>query len=271
MIKWSLISPVNSEGTLNKCLLQSPDIAAVSEVFFQKNYPTAASAYNNAIDRTTADLMIFVHQDVYFPPGWLKALENSLAALSLADPNWGVLGVWGRQTNGSPAGHLYWNPVGVGGRPFEGFIEVETLDEVVLIMRKSAGLRFDEAVPGFHMYGPDICLEARRRGMRCYAIPAFCVHNNNEYGMLPLDFWRGYLTLRKKWKTRLPVQTTCTKITYWCWPMVRWNLSRAFNLITRRDKPPVRRTADPVSLYRTLAESNQVLQKCESVSQTAKS
>ena len=129
---------------------------------------------------------------------------------------------------------------------------MESLDEVVLILRKSSGLRFDPHLAGFHMYGADICLEARRQGRKCYAIAAFCVHNTNQYGMLPFQFWRAYLAMRRKWKAELPIRTTCTEITRWCWPMIRWNVVRAINLATGRDKPPAKRVSDPAPLYREL-------------------
>jgi len=102
------------------------------------------------------------------------------------------------------------------------------------------------------MYGADICLEARRRGMKCYAIAPFCVHNTSQYGMLPLAFWKAYLMMRRKWKAELPIQTTCTEITRWSWPMLRWNVVRAINLATGRDKPPTKRVDNPGQLYREL-------------------
>src|SRR5208283_928447 len=168
------------------------------------------------------------------------------------DPNWGVLGVWGVGNDGAAAGYLHWTGVeGTAGRRFDGGIEVETLDEVLLIVRRSSGLSFDDSLRGFHMYGADICLEAGRRGMKCYAISAFCIHNTDDYKMLPLQFWKAYLFMRSKWKSQLPVKTTCTQITKWCWPMVRWNIVRAINLALRREKPK-KRVPAPNLLYEDL-------------------
>lgn len=144
------------------------------------------------------------------------------------------------------------------GQPIDGGVEVETLDEVLLVVRKSSGLRFDQGLGGFHMYGADICLEARRRARKCYAIAAFCVHNTNQYGMLPWQFWKGYLQLRRKWKAQLPIRTSCTEVTYWCWPMLRWNIVRGINLATGRDKPPTKRAQDPSRLYLQLIQSGAI-------------
>lgn len=247
---WSVIASVNDEAVLKNCLLNSPDIRFASEVMLQRGYASAAAAYNAAIAKAKTDLLIFVHQDVYLPEGWMAAVQNTIEIISRADPDWGVLGMWGTRPSGGRAGFVYDGAWGqVLGNQFEGGLEVDSLDEMVLILRKSAGLCFDPHIPGFHMYGADICLEARRRGKKCYAIAAFCIHNTNQYRMLPWQFWKGYLAMRRKWKAQLPLKTTCTDVTYWCWPMVRWNLVRAINLATGRDKSPTKRVEDPGKLH----------------------
>jgi hypothetical protein len=258
-MNWGLISAVNSEEVVKNCLLNSPGIQTGTEVLLQRGFVSAAAAYNAAIDKAESDLLVFVHQDVYLPEGWLTMVQNAVDVVSKTDPDWGVLGCWGIRPSGESAGFVYdgaWR--NVLGQRFDGGLEVETLDEVVLIFRKSSGLRFDPQLAGFHMYGADICLEARHRGTKCYAIAAFCVHNTNQYGMLPWQFWKGYLQLRRKWKAQLPIRTSCTEITYWCWPVVRWNLVRAINLATGRDKPPTQRDQDPSRLYLQLIQSGAI-------------
>jgi GT2 family glycosyltransferase len=100
------------------------------------------------------------------------------------------------------------------------------------------------------MYGTDICMEAARRGRKSYAIPAFCIHNTNGYSMLPWEFWRGYLYMRRKWRQQLPVLTPCAEITRWGLPAMWWNVDRLANLILRRHRPG-KRVWDPGVLYRT--------------------
>ena len=60
------------------------------EILVQQAFPSAAKAFNDAIDRTKNDLMIFAHQDVVFPEYWLDDLENALGYLADEDPLWGV-------------------------------------------------------------------------------------------------------------------------------------------------------------------------------------
>jgi hypothetical protein len=255
---WTIIAAVNDEQILKSCLLRSPDVACAAEVILQRGYISAAQAYNRGLEKAQTDLVILAHQDVYFPDGWIDSLRRTLDLLSVTSPHWGVLGIWGGIPEGPP-GYMYWTGVdGVAGEPFSGVREVRSLDEVVLILRRSSGLRFDERLSGFHMYGTDICLEALRRGRKSYVFSAFCIHNTSVYNMLPLDFWRGYLFVRRKWKSELPINTPCIDITWSCWPMVRWNVVRAANILLGRHKAG-KRHSDPASIYQDLARRGLVV------------
>jgi hypothetical protein len=252
---WTVISVTNNEDVLKSCLLNSPDLAEASEVILQKGYRSAAVAYNSAIDKAKTDLLVFVHQDVYLPRGWAASLRRALDLLSEKDPNWGIAGIYGvNKSWDDGTGFLYCADYGRLGHSFEDPHEVRSLDEVVLIMRKSSNLRFDERLPGFHMYGIDICLEARQRGMKSYAISAFCVHNTNGYWMMPLQFWRCYLYMRKKWRSQLPVPTPCTEITFWCWPIIHWNIARVASIARGRYRKETR-FADPSQVFQELTSS----------------
>ncbi len=253
----TIIAAVNNDQVLNSCLLSSPDLKSGIELLLLRGHTSAASAYNAGICQAKGEYLVFIHQDVYLAEGWVERLRAALEHLSSKDPNWGVLGVWGINPAGQGVGYLYCTAIGRQlGEAFAGCKEVRSLDEVLLITRKSSGLQFDESVGGFHMYGTDICLEAARRGMRSYAISAFCIHNSNGYGMLPWDFWRACLQMRTKWRAVLPVITPCAEITNWCVPMIRWNIVQGLNVLLGRHKPG-RRLPDPAQLHRQLLASRQ--------------
>lgn len=246
---WSVISAVNDLQVLNRCLLRSPDLRLASEVILQTGHDSAADAYNSAIRNAKAEILVFVHQDVYLPEGWIRAVQRAMDILAHHDPDWAVLGVWGVTNDGEYAGHVYWQ--GVAGEQFEGGIDVATLDEVVLIVRRASGLTFDPLLRGFHMYGADICLQAKQRGMRSYAISAFCIHNAYGYAMFPLAFWKAYFFMRSKWKSWLPIKTTCIEITPWCWPMIKWNIIRTVELALGR-RMMIPRIPDPARFHQEL-------------------
>jgi hypothetical protein len=257
---WTLISAVNNREVLETCLLASPGIRSASDVILEKGHTSAAVAYNAGLAKAGTDLVVFTHQDIYLPDTWPADVQRAIEMLEKTDANWGILGAWGpRCLAVGGAGFIYdggW--ARVLGKPFEGGIEVETLDEAVLILRKSSGVKFDLRIPGFHMYGADVCTQARVQFKRCYAIAAFCIHNTSQYRILPWQFWKAYLAMRNKWRCQLPIRTSCIEITRWCWPMVRWNVVRTINLATGRDAPPLKRLQDPSCLYRDLISSGRI-------------
>lgn len=215
--------------------MASPDSTAIREVLTQRGFSSAAAAYNDALARCHGEVAILLHQDVYLPPGWLHQFQSQLAALENRDPDWGVVGLYGVDRGGQHRGHVYCTgQMSQLGGNFNAPIEVASLDELLLVVRPASGLRFDESIRGYHMYGTDICLEAIRRGKKAYVLDAPCLHNTNPYQILPWDFWRAYLQMRRKWWRELPVHTTCTSITRLCLPMLRDNLIRRLNRLLRR-------------------------------------
>ena len=64
---------------------------------------------------------------------------------------------------------------------------------------------------GFHFYGADLCLEARRRGLAVAALDAICFHHSRGIG-LPPDFWPSAEAFKAKWAHQLPIATPCVYI-----------------------------------------------------------
>jgi len=255
----TIIAAVNNDEVLNSCLKGSPDLKSGDvEVLAMRGHPSAASAYNAGIDSAKGEYLVFVHQDVYLAEGWISKFIETLKFLNQHDPNWGVLGMWGVTPTGEGVGYLYCTAgIRLLGESFAGCKQVRSLDEVLLVVRKSSGLRFDEKIGGFHMYGTDICLEAEHRGMKSYAFSAFGIHNSNGYGMLPWSFWRNFFQVRRKWNAALPVLAPCAEITKWCVPVLRWNVIQAANIILGRHKVG-KRIPDPDRLYRDLVGAGKV-------------
>ena len=260
MTKYAVIAASHNEEILRSSLLASPDLAARAEVSVQRGASSAGTAYNRGIQATQSKVMIFLHQDVYLPAGWFDKVDAALAWLGKHDPNWGLAGAFGTEPDGTGQGRIYSTGLQrVLGEEFTGGREVETLDEVVLILRRSSGLKFDEQLPGFHMYGADICLQAAERGMRSYAISACCVHNTNGIGMLPRAYWKCYELLRRKWRKRLPVSTPCMPITKWGGPALRYLVKRPITLALGGQRPG-RRVANPARVWQELAVTGKVSQ-----------
>jgi hypothetical protein len=250
---WSLIVAVKDKVVLKNTLLRSPAIDSRCQVITKLDYSSAAKAYNDGTSEANNETLVFVHTDVYLPEGWLNALARSLNILARIDPHWGVLGVCGISKTGDMAGHVYsTGSRTMFGEPFEGLVEAISLDELLLVTRRSASLRFDEHLPGFHLYGTDICQEASRRGMKSYIMSAFCIHNSNGVRSLPFSFWRAYFYLRRKWWSELPVRTCCTELTKGYWLFIRSLRTHIRQLILPTKVGT--RCSDPEKLYRDLLE-----------------
>lgn len=198
------------------------------QILVQRDYISAAKAYNEAIDQAGYDLMVFAHHDMVFPELWLSQLERTLEYFEDKDPRWGVLGCYGTTHDGHGIGCIYSPGFGVIGRPLSQPESVQTLDEIVLILRKSSGLRFDDRLPHFHLYGADICLSAAKMGMKSYAISAFCIHNPRHYRVLPKEFYDCCRQIKRLWKDQLPIKTTCVTITRFNRLIYRRRLAEAY-------------------------------------------
>ncbi len=222
-LRWSLVAAVNDDQVLNSTLLVSPAVDSNCEIIVRRGYSCAGAAYNSGLREAHNEIVVFAHQDVYLPATWLRDLAEALHTLEAAGSEWGVLGCFGATRETPPRLHGYCFSTGlrrVLGKPFQTLAPAQTLDELLLVVRRSSGLCFDEQLPGFHLYGADICLQAAANGLENFIIPAFCIHNANGIVRLPREFWRAYFYLRRKWKAALPVTTCCTTITAACMPIV---------------------------------------------------
>jgi hypothetical protein len=248
----TFVAAVNDRGVLRENLLASPCLASPHphEIMVQEGFASAGKAYNDAMDRSHNDLMIFAHQDVIFPENWLQQLEISLAFLEDTDPGWGVLGCYGETQEEGGRGWVFQPNLGLVGSHLDRPLPIQTLDEIVLILRKSSGLRFDEELPYFHLYGTDICLRARQAGRTSYAIPAFCIHNTNQGFFLPREFYRNYWQIRKTWRSELPIQSPCMRITRLNLDLYKRKLQEAYSRHLRRETIADIRVTDVAGLLR---------------------
>jgi hypothetical protein len=222
-------------------------------VIVQEGFSSASLGYNDAIEKSKTDLIVFAHQDVYFPKDWLSDVDRSLKILEKSDPDWGVLGGWGINRQGMGVGFVHSVGLGVLGQPFEHPAAVDTLDEFILIMRKSSGLKFDPTLPHFHFYGMDICMSARKNKKSCYAISAFSVHNTS-YGFLSQEFFSCYWHVKKRWKEVLPVRTSCIIVSRWNEDFIVRKLKLLCFAVLGRDIKILPRLEDPRSALRSIGD-----------------
>jgi hypothetical protein len=180
------------------------------------NWTSCPRALNTGRDRSAADLLVFCHEDVVFPPDWLERLLAGIAALRGARPPWAVLGPMGR--SGKRFAGCCWGPDGAEARHDPLPALVETLDEMCLVIRRQLPLRFDEDLGGYHLYGVDLCIQAAEAGWGAYAIDAPCRHDSTTRHRPP-EYHVVKRRLQRKWMFRRrvvgrSVGTTCGRIRF---------------------------------------------------------
>lgn len=238
-----VVALVNDDACLNRNLLASDLIAKHAvPLHIERGATSAGIGYNRGLDATQADYVIFAHQDVYFPPDWHDHLAQAIVDVEALDPNWAILAPFGicAQTR-TDVGDV-WSS-GVGGRIGAAFKTPRaalTVDELVIVMRRHAGLRFDLKLPGYHLYGTDLVQMAWAAGKGVYIASLPVIHNDTFKAALGSDFTECYAYIRQKWKAALPLRTPVLWVTKWGLGLPYYRLRAWRGLAARRAK-----TIDP--------------------------
>ena len=182
------------------------------------NSYSAAEALNLGWEQSDTDLVVFCHEDVEFPVEWISRVDKATHQLEAAGgpPSWGVLGPVGRL--GKQFAGFYGDAVtAVRYGPLPG--QVDTLDELCMIVRRDLDLRFDESLGGFHLYGADLAMQCTEHGLENYAIDAFVWHHTSSRGSYsrPAEYHRIRRRLQRKWRWRRKrigkrIGTTCGQV-----------------------------------------------------------
>lgn len=199
----------HSDAILGANLARSPLLLHVP-LHVERNAPSSTIAYTRVLEATTAPIVVFAHHDVYLPQGWDALLTARLAELP---PDWAVFGSFGIGLDGAHIGPVWSSSLGmIVGRVPMAPVPVQSVDELLIVLRRDSGLRFDQALPGWHMYGTDIVQTALAAGRGAYAGALPCIHNDNYHGALGADFDQAYRFMQRKWASALPLRTPITKI-----------------------------------------------------------
>ena len=183
------------------------------------NATSAAAAFNAEMARLpAAQWLVWVHPDVFPPPGWDRRL---IAAIREAEAQFsrlavvGVYGVTGTGVAARRAGHV----LDRGALLREAVplpCRADSIDELLFAVKVDAGLRLDPAL-GFDFYGTDLALSARESGLDIAVVDAYCEHWSNTPRALAAPSLaarvaRSGEVFERKWAHRLPVDTTCFSI-----------------------------------------------------------
>lgn len=156
---------------------------------FYNQFTSTFKAYNSAADIANGSFLIFTHDDILVTTDWLLRIKKQILELEDKRIPWGVLGPAGVfMDSDRPAYYL----LDAKGKPLKETdssvltdlprYEVVSLDEMCLITKKSNRLRFsDKDLSGFHFYGTNICVNSHQKGLKTFAIDAYCHHKSDGY------------------------------------------------------------------------------------------
>jgi len=212
---FDIIAAVNDEQILKENLLKSPLLKKPQVTLkIQRGYSCAAEAYNAAIPNCRNDFLVFAHQDVYIPDGWEKRIAKSIDYLNRNDFAWAVLGIFGATKTGVRVGYVWSSGLNkVLGAEFSKPVPVGSVDELLIVCKRVPEIRFDDDLPGFHLYGTDLTQSALRNGKGVYVVCAPVIHNSRPVLFLDSAYFAAYEHLARKWKDRLPIQNCVLPIT----------------------------------------------------------
>lgn len=200
----------NDTAVLTRDFLASPDIAAKKYITaLELGMTSAAVTYNVLLKKLKTEYIVFAHQDVYFPTGWVQKVVDQIDSLNNGGIEWLALGCAGVGKNAKITGHVWSSSINhLIGENFKSPVEAQSLDELVLIVNTKHGFKFDENLPGYHLYGTDIVQSGIKSGLKSFIINAPCIHNDKPKPILRRDYLKAYKYMQKKWRKELRIYTT---------------------------------------------------------------
>ena len=165
----SYITCTNNDSILKNCLGRSLKLENDDELIIVDNPKSIAEGYNYGIEYAKHRILCFLHHDLIVTNPIL--LRMNLMAYCTEDI--GMVGVIGSITDAAP----WWEGKGVGSAVDtrkgiiyfdEGKQFCEHLDGILLATFQD--VRFDESIPGFHLYDQDICKQMTQQGKRNFCI-----------------------------------------------------------------------------------------------------
>jgi len=212
---FDVVVPVTRETQLRLNVDQSPGLAEVeARVVAWRRASSAAAALEGAKAHVEADWILFCHQDVYFPAGFGRRLNELLAGISAEERPRTLIGFAGMAVAADRQGYA---PAGlvIDRRAcfnHAGSSEVVSIDELAIVVARESLHRIDPAL-GWHLWATDLCLGAigeHRVFPRIVRLPLF--HNSSNDHRLPLAFRTSAALLAAKHPEFGAIATLCGTI-----------------------------------------------------------
>jgi hypothetical protein len=165
----SYIACTHNTHILEKCLMQSLILQNDDELIVIEGAKSIAAGYNLGIDKAKNTIKCFIHHDLIVTNPIL--LRMNLLAYCIEDV--GMVGIVGSQTDATP----WWEGQCVGSvvDSRNGILYFSDGKQFCLhldglMLATWHDVRFDESIPGFHLYDQDICKQMAVKGLSNFCI-----------------------------------------------------------------------------------------------------
>jgi hypothetical protein len=165
----SYIACTHNTNILEKCLVQSLILQDDDELIVIEGANSIAKGYNSGIDIAKNKIKCFIHHDLIVTNPIL--LRMNLLAYCIEDV--GMVGIVGSQTDATP----WWEGQCVGSvvDSRNGILYFSDGKQFCLhldglMLATYHDVRFDESIPGFHLYDQDICKQMAVKGLSNFCI-----------------------------------------------------------------------------------------------------
>lgn len=232
-MKVSIICVYNNEQALNTQLKESLRIQNIEYELVEvdnrsRRFNTAAEALNYGAQMSKGDVLLFVHQDVFFKDSdGVKKLVDFIERCKLGS----IVGVAGavaksKENIGNYTTGSIYNEKMIN--KFREIVSVDCIDEVAFGMTKStfALHEFDcNLCDNWHLYAVEMCLFQKKKGGKVYVYPIEIHHFSK--GRINLLYMKNFLKIADFYRDDFKyIWTTCykmkntfiyTRFIFFCW------------------------------------------------------
>ena len=207
----SVVCVFNNVDVLDECLARSVE-AYVGDIEVEflpidntaHEFATAGAALNHGVGRSTCDVVVFAHQDVF-----LHSIERLFDASRMLSSDWGLIGANGVSHEGLNIGRIR-DRVQVIGKSARTPEEVDSVDEVLFMARREILVDHpisEDPLLAWHAYAVEYGLRLRSLGFRVGATDLGVTHNSLTVNLAKLDL--AHERVGDLYPLARPINTTC--------------------------------------------------------------